>query len=95
MAARLAMICGVLGALWLLGMVVLGGATYPGYDHLAQFISELGATGAPFGDVVSYLGFFPVGVLISAFSDRLYRHFPVRHRLSRRNRVSLRLWLPA
>jgi hypothetical protein len=28
------MTCGVLGALWLLAMVVIGGGAYGGYDHL-------------------------------------------------------------
>jgi hypothetical membrane protein len=65
---RLAMACAVLGALWLLVMVVIGGATYPGYDHASQFISELGAVGAPHGRLVSYAGFLPVGVLICAFA---------------------------
>jgi hypothetical membrane protein len=65
---KLAMFTGVLGALWLLAMVIVGGATYPGYDHASQFISELGATGAPQGWTVSYAGFLPVGVLICAFA---------------------------
>lgn len=65
--ARLAMLCGVLGALWLLAMVIAGGATFPGYSHVSQFISELGANGAPHGWLVSYAGFLPVGVLICSF----------------------------
>jgi hypothetical protein len=61
------MFCGVLGAAWLFAMVVAGGATFPGYSHLSQYISELGANGAPHGWLVSYAGFLPVGVLICAF----------------------------
>ena len=62
------MLCGLLGALWMLGMVILGGATFPGYSHVSQYISELGANGAPHGELVSYAGFFPAGVLICAFA---------------------------
>jgi hypothetical protein len=62
------MFCGVLGALWMLAMVIAGGATYPGYSHVAQYISELGANGAPQGWAVSWFGFLPVGILISAFA---------------------------
>lgn len=68
MTARLAMITGVLGALWMLAMTVIGGATFPGYDHASQFISELGANGAPHGLAVSLGGFLPVGVLLTAFA---------------------------
>ncbi|MBC7769048.1 MAG: DUF998 domain-containing protein [Phycisphaerales bacterium] len=68
MKGKFAMICGVLGALWLIGMVIAGGATFPDYDHAAQYISELGATGAPFGRAVSWAGFLPVGILISLFA---------------------------
>ncbi len=65
---KLAMITGVLGAVWLLAMTVVGGATFSGYDHATQFISELGATGAPYGWEISWLGFLPVGLLTCAFS---------------------------
>ncbi len=62
------MVCSLLGAAWLVSMVVIGGATYPGYDHVSQYISELGANGAPHGWAVSWLGFLPIGILICAFS---------------------------
>lgn len=65
---KLAMITGVLGALWVLALTLIGGATFDGYDHVAQYISELGATGAPQGWAVSWLGFLPAGVLVCAFS---------------------------
>jgi len=50
----------------LLGMTLVGAARYPGYDHARQFISELGATGAPDGWVVSWLAFLPIGLLVMA-----------------------------
>lgn len=76
MNGNLAMICAVLGALWLLAMVVIGGAAWDGYDHVSQYISELGATGAPHGWQVSWLGFLPVGVLITAFAFFAWRAAP-------------------
>lgn len=45
---------------------IAGGMAYPGYDHLRQYISELGATGAPTGEAVS-LAFMASGVLLTAF----------------------------
>jgi hypothetical membrane protein len=68
MSGKLAMVCGVLGALWVLALVLYGGATFPGYDHATQFISELGATGAPQGQFVSWAGFLPTGVLVCSFA---------------------------
>jgi hypothetical membrane protein len=70
------MTCGVLGALWLLAMVVIGGGAYGGYDHLSQYISELGATGAPHGREVSWFGFLPVGLLTTAFAFFAWRAAP-------------------
>lgn len=45
---------------------IAGGIAYPGYDHLRQYISELGATGAPAGQAVS-LAFMVSGALLTAF----------------------------
>ena len=58
----------IVGYLLLAVMIVAGGAAWPGYSHSSQFISELGATGAPHGRLVSLGGFLPVGVCLTAFS---------------------------
>ena len=57
----------VAGEAILLGMTVAAGARYPGYDHARQYISELGATGAADGWVVSWAGFLAVGALTLGF----------------------------
>jgi hypothetical protein len=57
----------VAGEAIFLGAVVIGGLAYPGYDHGRQYISELGAHGAPTGWAVSWLGFLPSGLLIVGF----------------------------
>lgn len=49
------------------GVVVWGGLTYPGYSHLGQYISELGAKGTVTGPAVTWAGFFIPGVLMLAF----------------------------
>lgn len=74
---KLAMFSALIGALWLLTMVVVGGATFPRYDHAAQYISELGANGAPYGFEVSWYGFLPVGLLVIAFALAAWRAAPV------------------
>lgn len=40
------------------------GMQQPGYSHLRDYISELGANGAPYADWVNYFGFLPIGVLV-------------------------------
>lgn len=45
----------------------VGGLLHPGYSHIRNFISELGATGMPYGEWVSLGGFLPLGILIATF----------------------------
>ncbi len=56
------------GYLMIIAVVVVAGAAWPGYDHLRQYISELGATGAPHGQEVSVFGFLIPGALLIAFA---------------------------
>lgn len=58
----------VVGYGLLVVMVVAGGAAWPGYSHVGQFISELGATGAPHARLVNFGAFLPIGLLISLFA---------------------------
>ena len=58
----------VLGYGLLLIMIVAGGAAWPGYSHVSQFISELGAVGAPHARMVNLGGFLPVGLLLTLFA---------------------------
>jgi hypothetical membrane protein len=64
-AGRIAFLLLVLGNLIQAVAIGIGGAVYPGYDHLYQYISELGATGAVTGPAVSRLGFVPAGIVIA------------------------------
>lgn len=52
----------------IIALVIIGGATWPGYSHVGQYISELGAVNAPYGGTVSWLGFLPAGVLMIVFA---------------------------
>ena len=69
-------VVGLLGAAWVVALTVVGGATYPGYDHATQYISELGANGAPHAAAVNFLGFLPSGVLLTAFAVLSWRALP-------------------
>lgn len=48
------------------GVIVIGPLGYPGYNSFSQHISEMGATGAPHGPLVSAL-FVATSVLMIAF----------------------------
>ncbi len=50
--------------IWLVATVVIGGQYYADYSHISQFMSVLGATGAPFGPAVNYWGFAVVELLL-------------------------------
>lgn len=66
MIRHIAFGCGVLSLLVLAAATIAGGMAYPGYDHLTQYISELGATGAPTSAGVS-LAFIISGALLTVF----------------------------
>lgn len=66
-AARLCGITAWASLLVLVCMTVLAGAFTPGYSHVGQFISELGARGAPQEWGVRWVGFLPLGILLLAF----------------------------
>jgi hypothetical membrane protein len=63
---NLAFACAVLSLLILALAAIAGGFAYPGYNHLTQYISELGATGATTGQAVSG-AFMASGVLLAVF----------------------------
>lgn len=57
-------------------MTFLGGLATPGYSHVSQFISELGASQAAFEIPVRYLGFLPAGYALLAFCWFAHRDLP-------------------
>ncbi|WP_200768107.1 DUF998 domain-containing protein [Vibrio nigripulchritudo] len=61
---------------WFTSTVFIAGYFYPDYSHISQFISELGATGAPHGAYVNYLGFIPTELFILGFVFVSYSVIP-------------------
>ncbi len=57
-------------------LAIVAGALTPGYSHMSQFISELGATGAPYSLWVRFGGFLPAGVLLLVFCVTALRVLP-------------------
>jgi hypothetical protein len=63
-------------------MVILGGSATPGYSHLSQFISELGARGALYESPIRWLGFLPAGISLLVFCGSAYALLVPRSRLT-------------
>lgn len=76
MLKKLVMLSACLGALSIVLLTVIGGAAFPGYSHASQFISELGARGAPHAQLVNFGGFLPAGVLVCVFAVLAWKALP-------------------
>ena len=66
-------VCGVVAPVVYTAATIAASLKYPGYDHLKNFISELGATGAPGAGIMNFAGFLPYGVLMVAFALAVHR----------------------
>lgn len=66
-AANIAFVSAILCAVCIALLTFGGGLFTPGYSHLAQFISELGARGALHEDLVRYAGFLPSGLFLLVY----------------------------
>lgn len=62
---------GVAGPVVFVTTTLICASLRPGFDHMTQFISELGANGSPHAAVMNYAGFFPTGVLFLSFGVAL------------------------
>ncbi|MCL1077528.1 DUF998 domain-containing protein [Parashewanella spongiae] len=69
----------ILSLLWLASTIIIGGIYYPNYSHTSQFISELGATGSPYGNYINYLGFIPTELLMFGFIAVCYKTLPASY----------------
>ncbi len=66
-------ICGTIGSALFLSTIIILGFIYPGYDHINQYISELGAVGSPVALEMNIFGFLLPGILLILLSLGLYR----------------------
>jgi Protein of unknown function (DUF998) len=64
---------GVAGPVVFALVTVLSAALRPGYSHVTNMISELGATGTPYAVLMNYAGFVPAGLMLAAFGAALAR----------------------
>ncbi|KQW41829.1 MULTISPECIES: DUF998 domain-containing protein [Pseudomonas] len=66
---------GILIPFWLLLGVALTARAYPGYSHLDQAMSQLGAVGAPTHSFSAWVNNFPLGVMFVLFAIGVARLF--------------------
>ena len=67
---------GALIPAWLGVGVLVAGYLYPGYDHVNQAMSELGAAGSPTQFISPVINNFPLGVLFIYFGFLVAKAFP-------------------
>lgn len=67
--------CGILIPFWLFLGVTLTARAYPGYSHLDQAMSQLGAVGAPTHSFSAWVNNFPLGVMFVLFAIGVARRF--------------------
>lgn len=73
---RICAVAALLTAFFVVVPTLVIGALTPGYRHASQFISELGATGAPHARAMNVLGFLPAGLAALLFVVAAWKVFP-------------------
>lgn len=69
---RAGLLCGLLAPLLWAAVIVIAGAMRPGFDHVAQYISELGERGSSTETFMRYGGFFATGFMHVGFAAAFY-----------------------
>lgn len=83
---QVGLLCGVIAPVLWVAVIVTAGALRPGFDHVPQYISELGERGSATEVFMRYGGFVPTGLMHVAYAAAF--HATVR-RISDRVRLTL------
>ena len=75
LALKAGILCGVLAPLLWASAIVFCGTLRPGFNHFAQYISELGERGSSTEFLMRYGAFVPTGVMHLAFAGTLATRF--------------------
>jgi hypothetical membrane protein len=76
LTTRFVFLFAVLALAFVVLLTILGALFFPGYSHTAQFISELGARGAPQEMLIRFAGFLPAGVFLILFVIGAFMSLP-------------------
>lgn len=66
------LLCGLVAPLLWLAVIVIGGELRPGFDHVGQYISELGERGSSTEIFMRYAGFITTGLMHIGFAAAFY-----------------------
>lgn len=75
MLSKIGNLCGVMAPVLWASAIIFCGSLRPQYNHLSQYISELGERGSSTEFIMRYAGFVPTGLMHMAFSAFLYVAF--------------------
>ncbi|MFX1309350.1 MAG: DUF998 domain-containing protein [Promethearchaeota archaeon] len=73
---KLFILSGIIGPIIYFTIMILLGFFEPGYDHISQSMSELGAMGANYAIIMNTLGFPLLGFLLICFTIGLHYTIP-------------------
>jgi len=76
MVHQLTFLAALASAICVFCLTLVGGIATPGYSHVSQFISELGASQSAYEYPVRFIGFLPAGVTLLAFCWLAYAALP-------------------
>lgn len=68
-------LAGLVGPIFYFFLLTILGYLWNGYNPMLQSMSEIGSVGSPYKDLMNYLGFSSLGILITLFSIGLLREF--------------------
>lgn len=68
-------IAGIVGPVFYFLLLIILGLLWDGYNPIFQSMSEIGSVVSPYKDIMNYLGFSLLGILITLFSVGVLREF--------------------
>lgn len=72
---RLSAMAGFVGPLMFISVAIFAGSKDPEFSHITDWMSELGATGAPYADLFNHFGLIPLGVCLMVFAPAFLKIF--------------------
>lgn len=69
---RIGLLCGVLAPVLWAAVIIIAGELRPGFDHVGQYISELGERGSATETFMRYGGFVATGLMHVGFAAAFY-----------------------
>ncbi|MBI2578321.1 MAG: DUF998 domain-containing protein [Candidatus Aenigmarchaeota archaeon] len=72
-ADKFLLLSGIFGPVVFILVIFVSGMLYPGYSHVSNVISDLGAAGSPVRDFMNIFGFMLYGISIVVFAAGVYK----------------------